>query len=223
MLREHEIEADRIQVIRSAVDVTAFSRPENCDEYLSEFGLGGDTVGIAAAGQLIARKGHSFLLQAVAEIVTRNANRPVRLVIFGEGPLETELRAQAAQLGLGDVVQFAGFRDDLDRFIACFDIFAHPALQEGLGVAALKAAAASLPVIGFDAGGLREAVENNATGLLVAPEDSVALADALSSLIDDGELRERFGAAGRERMQKSFSIDTMAARHVTLYESILNG
>ena len=120
-------------------------------------------------------------------------------------------------------MQFAGFRDDLDDFMGCIDIFAHPALAEGLGVATLKAAAAGIPVIGFDAGGLPEAVLDGETGILVPPEDSEALRDAIAALLTDGELRDRLGAAGRERMQKEFSIATMAARHEQLYESVLNG
>jgi len=133
------------------------------------------------------------------------------------------LRAQAAALGLGGVVQFPGFRDDLDNFIGCFDLFAHPALSEGLGVAALKAAAAGVPVVGFDAGGMSEAVAHGETGLLVAPEDSAALRSAIETLINDGQLRQRMGIAGRERMQKEFSIATMAEKHIALYESVLNG
>jgi glycosyltransferase involved in cell wall biosynthesis len=141
--------------------------------------------------------------------------------VFGEGYLNNQLRAQAASLGLGDVVQFAGFREDLDSYVSCFDLFAHPALAEGLGVAALKAAAARVPVVGFAAGGLVEAVEDGQTGLLVAPEDSDALAAAIARIIDNPELGKEFGKAGRERMQKEFSVATMADRHVGLYESLL--
>ena len=120
-------------------------------------------------------------------------------------------------------MQFAGFRDDLDSFIACFDLFAHPALTEGLGVAALKAAAAGVPVVGFDAGGLKEAVEHGKTGLLVPAEDAESLQEAIATLIDDEQMREQMSIAGRERMQNEFSIATMADKHIALYESVLNG
>ena len=66
-----------------------------------------------------------------------------------------------------------------------------------------------------------EAVAHEKTGLLVPPEDSDALGDAIARLIGDPELRSRFGKAGRERMQNEFSIATMADRHVDLYESLL--
>lgn len=221
VLREHGVEEERIAVIRSAVDADTFAREPDCEAFRAEFNIDPNAFTIAAAGQLIPRKGHRYLLQAATEL--KRSNVSFRLLIFGEGYLNYQLRAQAAALGLGGVVQFPGFRDDLDNFIGCFDLFAHPALSEGLGVAALKAAAAGVPVVGFDAGGMSEAVAHGETGLLVAPEDSAALRSAIETLINDGQLRQRMGIAGRERMQKEFSIATMAEKHIALYESVLNG
>ncbi len=220
VLREHGVEDERIAVIRSAVDVDAFARESDCGAFREEFGIAEGTFAIAAAGQLIPRKGHHYLLQVAAGL--RHTHPNFRLVIFGDGNLDEELRAQATSLGLSDVVQFAGFRDDLDDFISCFDLFVHPALSEGLGVAALKAAAAGVPVVGFDAGGLNEAVEHGKTGLLVPAEDVDGLQAAIATLIDDGPMRERMSAAGKERMQNDFSIATMADKHITLYESVLD-
>ena len=147
VLREHEIDASRIEVIRDAVDADRFAVRPDCSQFRDEFAVKDGMFTIAAAGQLIPRKGHRFLLQAVANLV--HTQQPLRVVILGEGELDTELRAQASRLGLNGVVQFAGFRADLDNFIACFDLLVHPALTEGLGVIALKAAAAGVPVVGF--------------------------------------------------------------------------
>lgn len=219
VLRDHGIDADRIEVIRSAVDADAFGHTPDCESFRAELGIPNDVFTIAAAGQLIPRKGHSFLLQAASEL--RQTHPGFRLVIFGEGYLGNQLRAQAASLDLGDHVQFAGYRDDLDHFVGCFDLFVHPSSAEGLGVAALKAAAAGLAVVGCNAGGMRESVVDGQTGLLVAPEDADALRQAIATLMDDDGRRARMGAAGRERMQNEFSIATMADRHVALYASLL--
>jgi glycosyltransferase involved in cell wall biosynthesis len=133
-LRGLDVEAERIAVIRSAVDASAFARKPDREAFRAEFALDENAFAIAAVGQLIPRKGHRHLLQAVADLVQ---TRPqIRVMIFGDGYLNNQLRAQAASLGLGGVVQFAGFRDDLDDFIGGFDLFVHPALAEGLGVAA---------------------------------------------------------------------------------------
>jgi glycosyltransferase involved in cell wall biosynthesis len=220
-LRERGVEAERLAIIRDAVDTAAFAAVPDCAPCRQEFGLAADDFAIAAAGQLIPRKGHQFLLQAVAQLKSRLPQ--LRLVIFGEGFLNKQLQAQSASLGLDDVVQFAGFREDLDTFVGCFDLFAHPALAEGLGVAVLKAAAAGLPVVGFAAGGLNEAVADGKTGLLVDAEDADALAAAIERLVNAPGLARELGAAGRQRMQSEFSIATMADLHVALYESVLNG
>lgn len=220
VLRDRGVEPGRLTVIRSAVDVSESGDPGDCKRLRREFGIPADATLLAAAGQLIPRKGHSYLLQAMADL--RPARSDLYLIVFGEGYLGSQLQAQAASLGLGDVVRFAGFREDLDRYVGCFDIFVHPALAEGLGVAALKAAAAGIPVVAFSAGGLVEAVAHGTTGLLVPPEDVAALADAIMILVDDEQLRQRMGAAGKERMQKEFSIATMARQHVDVYEAVIN-
>ncbi len=221
VLVDHGVNSERIVVIRDAVDAAAFDEQADCASFREEFALRDDDFVVAAAGQLIPRKGHQYLLQSVADLKDRYPQ--LKLIVFGEGYLDNQLRAEAASLDLGDVVQFAGFREDLDRFMSCFDLFAHPALQEGLGVVALKAAASGVPVVGFAAGGMVEAVVHEQTGLLVAPEDIDALGAAIARFIDEPQLRATFAAAGRQRMQKEFSIDTMADKHIALYESVLNG
>ncbi len=221
VLRDHGVEEERLEVIRSAVDADRFAAMQDCAAFRREFGIKDHELVIAAAGQLIPRKGHQYLLEAVANL--RKRHQSFRLLIFGEGFLHSQLRVQAESLGLGDCVQFAGFRDDLDDFVACFDVFVHPALAEGLGVATLKAQAAGVPVVGFAAGGLTEAVDDGKTGFLVRPEDVDELEDSIEVLINDEACREKFGQAGRERMQNEFSIATMADRHIEVYESVLNG
>jgi len=221
VLRDHDVDDERIEVIRSAVDTERYANPADCAAFRTEFGVPDGAVVIAAAGQLIPRKGHRYLLQAVADL--RHGHPEIRLIIFGEGYLNNQLRAQAASLGLGDIVQFPGFREDLDDYMPCFDIFAHPALAEGLGVATLKAAAAGVPVVGFRAGGLPEAVIDGETGILAPPGSVEGLRNAIATLIEQDDFRKRLGAAGRERMQKEFSIDTMVDKYVALYESVLNG
>ncbi len=220
VLRERGVDEERLVVIRSAVDTEAFSATPDREAFREEFGIGVGDVVIAAAGQLIPRKGHRYLLEAVAGL--REDHPSLRLLIFGEGYLNKQLQSQAATLGVEDIVTFAGFRDDLDDWMGCFDIFAHPALAEGLGVAALKAAAAGVPVVGFAAGGLVEAVEDGETGLLVTPGDAVELRGAIARLIADAAKRREFGAEGRARMQREFSIATMADKHLQLYKAVID-
>jgi glycosyltransferase involved in cell wall biosynthesis len=126
-------------------------------------------------------------------------------------------------LNLFGTLQFAGFREDLDDYLACFDLLVHPAINEGLGVVMLKAAAARVPVLAFDTAGAREAVVHGKTGVLVAPADVAMLQKAIAVMIDEFEMRSEFGEAGRQRMKDEFSVETMVERHIELYESVING
>jgi glycosyltransferase involved in cell wall biosynthesis len=220
VLRGAGVDDDRLVIIRDSVDAARFAQAPDCTEFRREFGVPDGALVIGAAGQLIARKGHRFLLQAMARL--RASHPDARLVLFGDGELADELHRQSDSLGLGETVRFAGFRHNLDDFYGCFDIFVHPALAEGLGVAALKASAAGVPVVAFRAGGLVEAVAGGETGLLVEPGDADALSEAIISLLDDEARRSRLGKAGRDRMQSDFSIATMAREHVRLYESVIH-
>ncbi len=220
VLRASGLPEERLAVIRSAVDFLKFQRPADRGRLAEEFGIAADDFALAAAGQLIPRKGHRYLLEAMAEVARRM--RRVRLVVFGEGSLEADLKAQAAALGLGEAVVFAGFRDDLDAYLGAFDLLVHPALREGLGVIMLKAAAAGVPVVAFDVAGSREAVADGETGTLVAAKNSAALAGAILQMAGDAVQRKRYAEAGRERMRAEFSIEAMVDRHIQLYETILH-
>lgn len=220
VLRDDGVDPQQITVIRSAVDAQRFAADPDCQALRQKFDIAdGDTV-LFCVAQFIPRKGHRFLLEAMAQLKPRYPN--LRLLLFGQGPLEAELRALATNLGLGGAVQFAGFEPDLDNFLGCADLLVHPALTEGLGVAALKAAAAAVPVVAFNAGGLREAVVHEQTGLLLPPGETDALASGITALLDDAPRRRQLGAAGQARMQKEFTVAAMVDAHLALYGNLLN-
>lgn len=213
------VEPRRIALIRSAVDVDRFAHGWSREEFCAATGVDPGAPLIACAAQLIPRKGQRHLLEAVARLV---AGRPeLRVFLYGQGPDEQKLRNLADELGIAGNVRFEGFRDDLDDYLGVFDVVAHPALAEGLGVVALKAAAAGVPVVAFDAGGLPEVVRHDRSGLLVPPGDSVALADALAAILDDSDRRERYAREARELARREFTIDAMIDAHVRLYESVI--
>src|SRR5260370_33256383 len=127
---------------------------------------------------LDARKGHRFLLEAMALARRRDAAAEpggalgaarLRGCIAGDGSQRDALAADAKRLGLDDAVRFLGPVDDPLELLRALDIFVMPSLYEGLGVAALEAMACGLPVLASVTGGLREAVEDGRTGLLAPP------------------------------------------------------
>jgi len=221
VLEDGGMHPDRLATIRSAVDLDSINATPDCDAFRCQFEIDDDDFVIAMVAQFIPRKGHRFLFDVIPNL--RDSYPNIRVLLFGSGPQEAELHDLATRLNLHGTVRFAGFMENLDDFLACVDLLVHPATQEGLGVAMLKAAAASVPVLAFDTAGSREAVAHGKTGVLVPCEDVATLQRAIAVLIDETEMRREFGAAGRQRMQDEFSTDTMVQRHIELYESVING
>jgi glycosyltransferase involved in cell wall biosynthesis len=174
-------------------------------------------LGIVA--QLIPRKGHALLLDCLAAIAPQWPQ--VRLIIFGRGPQEEALRKQVTTLGLAQQVVFAGFRDDLPRWLGALDLLVHPASMEGLGISLLQAAAAGVPVLACRAGGIPEAVADGVTGLLVAANDAPALTAALLRLLQDPALRQHLGTAGPAWIAQEFTAPLMAAGNRAVYTRLI--
>ena len=101
------------------------------------------------------------------------------------------------------------------------DIFALPSQAEGISNTILEAMASGLPVVATDVGGNAELVAAGETGMLVPAQNPQAMAQALLRYTADAALRQSHGAAGRERVERSFSIDNMVARYTSLYEQLL--
>ncbi|NMG43323.1 glycosyltransferase [Aromatoleum toluvorans] len=209
---------EKVSCVRSALDATPWLVPVDRAAFCREFDLPADALTIAMAAQLIPRKGHRYLLDALPPLL---AEFPaLHAVLFGKGPLEAELRAEIAARGLADRVRLAGFRDDLPRWLGGADILAHPADMEGLGIALLQASAAGVPIVTSRAGGLPEAVADGVSGLLIPPGDVDALGAALRQLLADPALRRRLGDAGRARILAEFSIDAMVEGNLAVYRQV---
>ncbi len=210
------VERDNLLTIASAVDADRYDRPAADDARRRLLGRAhsGPIIGVVA--QLIERKGHRFLLRALPGL--REAFPNLAVVFLGRGPLHDALEAEIEREGLAGCVRLAGFRDDLDALLPALDLVVHPALMEGLGVSLLEAAAAGVPVVGFAAGGVTQAVADEHSGLLVAPGDSIALGAAIGRLLGDDTLRARMGENARRRVRAEFSIEAMVKRYAALYD-----
>lgn len=145
------------------------------------------------------------------------------VVLFGRGPLKKAVAAWARTAGVADLIRFAGYRDDLPKWLGAFDFLVHPATTEGLGVAVLQAAAAGIPVVASRAGGLPEVVEDRKTGFLFKPGSRVELAATLSAISGAGaRLPSReMGRRAHRRVQKLFSVDLMVNGCLDVYRSVL--
>jgi glycosyltransferase involved in cell wall biosynthesis len=196
--------AERSVVIRNAVDVSAALRSRH-DQTIPR---------LIAVGRLKAPKDFVTLVRAFGEL----AEAPFEAVVVGEGPDREAVEDEIRELGIGGRVRLLGERDDVPELLAGSDVFVLSSRSEGLPVSVLEAMAAELPVVASNVGGLAELVVDGETGVLVPPGDAQALADALTRLIQDPELRRRLGAAGRARAEALFDLSGFRRAHLDLYE-----
>ncbi len=185
-----------------------------------------DTPLILSIGRLVEKKGLGVLLQACALLRERGVRFRVELI--GKGPLETALRAQIAALDLQDHVRLAGPQPQ-NAVVEAYrraDVFALPCVvaadgnRDGLPTVLLEAMAMSVPVVSTALTGIPEIVDEGQNGLLVPPNDPVALADALGRLLSDPALRAQLGAAARRKVLREFDLRANVA---VLHQYLLEG
>jgi len=200
------VPADKVSVIVNGIDVDKFPR---------QHARRATPLVIGAIARLAPVKDLATLLQAM-QLVLRE--RPeLTLQVVGDGPERALLERLAERLGLGERVRFLGFRRDIPRLMAGFDIFALSSLSEGTSLTILEAMAAGKPVVATRVGGTPALIEEGVNGLLVAPGDPDQLARALLRLAEDGELRARFGEANRSAAARNYSVQAMTRGYERLY------
>jgi glycosyltransferase involved in cell wall biosynthesis len=211
----------KLRVVRSAVDQGRYARP--CDRTAAAIALGvpADALLVGVVAQLIERKGHRVLLAALPPLVA--AYPELRVIFFGQGPLEIALAREIAATGLSGVVSLAGFRHDLEAILPCLDLLVHPAMMEGLGVSLLQASSAGVPIVACRVGGIPEAVRDGENGLLVPPGDAATLGAAVGALLADPGRRRTLGAGGQALMAREFSIDAMVEGNLAVYGEMVPG
>lgn len=206
---------DQVQCIHSVVKPGQYREMRDRNWFAGQFGVPATAPLIGVIAQLIPRKGHRYLLEVMPRL--RATFPELQVVFFGQGPLRDELEASVTEHGLDGAVRFAGFRNDMPKILPCLDLVVHPALMEGLGVSLLQAAAAGVPIIGARAGGIPEIVHHGENGYLVEPGNTEQLYNAVNELLAQPELRQQFGAAGRNLAERDFSVETMVEQYIRLY------
>ena len=196
-LEAFDVARERVQDVRRALDI----RPE---QFVVLF-----------VGRLMAAKGVDVLLEALNQ-----TSGDVVGVIAGYGPLETELRQKAQELGLGERARFLGMRRDVPDLMCAADCLAMPSRWEGLPMVLIESMAAGLPVIGTPAGEIQHVLQHRVNGLLIPMDDAAELAGAISLLQNDATLRRALARAAR-LTSNQFSVESIAHQLLDLYENLL--
>jgi glycosyltransferase involved in cell wall biosynthesis len=211
----------RFAVIPNGVDLSRFAGPVPPSSVRAEFGIPADAPLVGVIARLETEKGHRFLLDAWPEVL-RGAPS-AWLVVVGEGSEADALRAQAAALphAVSERVVFTGRREDISSLTAELSVSVLPSLREAQGISILEAMARRRPVVASAVGGIPEVITSGVDGLLVPPEDPVALAEAVGSLLADASLRGRIGEAGYRTVAERYSIDAQVHRIEAVYDEEL--
>jgi glycosyltransferase involved in cell wall biosynthesis len=184
-----------------------------------ELGLTRDAPLVAIVARLVPIKAHEVFLEAAARVARQV--EASRFLVIGDGERGPELRALAARLGLGDRVQFLGWRADIDRIYADVDVVVLTSRNEGSPVSLIEAMAAARPVVATRVGGVPGLVEDGVTGCLLEPGDVEGLAAAIGDLLGDPERRRAMGMAGRKRVVPSLAAARLIADVERLYAHLV--
>ena len=202
--------SDKIAVIPNGIDVQTFERASPASR--SALGINNGNCVLLYVARLEPQKDHANLLRALSQIPDAD------LLLAGDGFLRPQLEAEAKMLGVAPRVHFLGRRKDIAELLKMADIYVHPSAYEGFGIAAAEALASGKPVIASNVPGLAQVVGD--AGILVPPDDPVALAREVCKLINSPNRRQQLSQVAAER-GRQFSIEKTVAAYVDLYRSVL--
>ena len=190
----------KLAIIRLGVDPLLLA-PAAARDHQSETPLT-----LVCVGRLVSEKGHLILLEALHILQQRGLT--LRAVLIGAGPLDKELRQYAAKQGFEDRVRFTSGLSHAEALahVRTADMFALASFAEGVPVALMEAMSLGVPCVSTTVAGIPELIHTGESGLLVAPGEATALADAIETLVLDETLRHRLGEAGRERIIHDYNL-----------------
>ena len=220
--------AAALPVVYSGVDTKRFHPGLDGASLRRELGLRGDAKVVLMVGRFQRVKGH-HVFQTMAERVLA-AMPETHFVIAGEEAFgaaadaryRDEILARAASSAtLRERLHYIGFRADIETVYAAADVFVCPSEFESYGKANLEAMACAAPVVSTRRGGPSETIIDGVSGILIDSGDAAAMADQVMRLLGDAHLREAIGAAGRQRVESSFSLEAASAAYQRIFAELL--
>ena len=220
-LKDRIVRKEKILKIYSGIELDQFKpvTEAETEALRTELGIRGKAPVIGIVSKLWEGKGHATLIHAF-EGLKQEIPEAV-LVIVGEGYLRERLVDLVGRLGLQSSVLFTGFRMDVRRLIATFDVAVLPSYFEGMGRVLLEAMAMEKPVVASSVGGIPDLVRHGENGLLVTAGSVPELKSSLLSLVRNPALAREMGKEGRKRISEEFSAGRMAQSIEKLYRELL--
>ena len=209
-VKEQGVSEDKIRLVFLRIDLNLF----NPNPQVSE------THKIGYIGRLVEDKGLENLLEAVSYLRQGfGGQENFKVLIFGDGPLQPKLEKMAQELNIEDKIEWRGFvpYNKVPEALSQIDVFVYPSLHEGFGRAIMEALAMEKAVVATNVGGIPDLIKDGINGFLVAPNNSQELALKIKKLLENKELREKFGKAGREYVSKNFEWNEGIKKFANLF------
>jgi glycosyltransferase involved in cell wall biosynthesis len=213
------VKKDHVSVIQNAIPVEQFFCPTLRQECRAEFQVKTNAALIGYIGRINKVKRIDLLLAAFKGVLERYPNSI--LLIAGEGELQRQMRDLAQQMDIEQSVRWTGFRSDIPRLLAGIDIFVQPSINEGLSLSLIEAMAAEKAIVATQVGGTSEVIENEKTGMLVAPGSSSNTTRAILHLLDHPEIQSEIAKAAKDLVFRDFNISRMTNEYHHLYENLM--
>lgn len=210
--------ASKIEFIPNGVDTIRFAPPVSREEAKRKVGLNPNRLVVGMLCRLDPEKGHRYFFDAVKAL---RGKFDVQWVVVGSGRGEAQVRQEAKDHGVDDVVQFLGMRRDVPDLVAAFDCYVLPTLQEGgCPISVMEAMSAGCAVVVSDFPTNLEVVSDRINGLVAPMRDPITLAQHIEALLTDSGLRSRLGAEARRHIEESFSIKRNIDKTAALYKRL---
>jgi glycosyltransferase involved in cell wall biosynthesis len=213
------ISSQKIIIIDNGVNLERFRVIRN-DDLRNSFGFNGTSKVIGTIASLTSEKGHIYLLEAARQVIDKCPE--CRFLIVGDGGQRQFLAEKTSHLGLAEKVLFAGSRKDVPEILLMLDVFVLPSLKEGLPMALLEAMASKVPVIATKVGAIPNVIENEMSGILISPEKPDAIAEAINTILSDGNSAKEMARRGFEKVRDHFSLKKMAEKYLSVYKELLS-
>ena len=207
----------------SAIEEDDFLQPVSKElkrTFRQKYGIAEDAVVLVTIARLFMLKGHDYIIESAKTLSQRYKNAVWLFV--GDGNLSQHYKEQVSQLGLSEKIKFTGLLPprQIPVAINSSDILVHCSLREGLARTLPQAMLCAKPAVSFDVDGAREVVNEN-TGRLIQPRNVEQLTAACAELLENADLRDKLGRAGRESVKQKFAPDAMVDTIETVYKKLL--
>jgi glycosyltransferase involved in cell wall biosynthesis len=209
------------RVLYYGVDIPDLPSCRQRAELRESFGWETDSPVIIHVGSFTEQKNHLGVLSIFERVVGKIQS--AKLLLVGDGPMRPKVEKFIKDRCHFHSVCLLGLRDDVPQLMALSDILVFPSLHEGFGIVGLEASAVGKPVVASRVGGIVEAVVDGQTGILHDVNDIEGMAESVCKILDDSDYRRQLGQAGRERVQKQFSLQVAADNLLRLYHDCLGG